>query len=372
MATNQEFVKELADRYKVNYEQSDVNKLDDYGAGANRYRDLQQTNGGVARPESDWQQAGISTPQQYEDFKKALEVQYQQRGSSNGQPNDGGSTPPPSGGGNNGGGGTPSNAPPAQQWNDSGVSQAINQQNSLIQQQMAMMAERQKAADAQEAARGVQRDQLYGQLQVRANQATQINANDPIIKGQVDVYRAEQDRAQRNYLSDTAEGAGPFENLRGEQRMAAERTGQAVGGFQAELLGRELGARRAEIADALNSMRGILTGDQQANLSRELSTLDKQMQGLGLSGQNASLTSQNALGFGNLGLGYANMGLQRDLGFAGLDLQRTLGLGGLDVQREGYGVTRRGQDLSMDQFLRELAQRQWNDSDQSQYRWANL
>jgi hypothetical protein len=371
MATNQEFVKELADRYKVNYEQSDTNKLDDYGRGAIRYRELQETNAGAARPQSDWQQAGISSPEQYEQFKKDLEVQYQQRGANSQGPADGGGETRDITRDQRSEGTSP-NAPPAQQWNDSGVSQAINQQNSLIQQQMAMMAERQKAADAQEAARGVQRDQLYGQLQGRANQATQVNANDPIIKGQVDVYRAEQDRAQRNYLSDTAEGAGPFENLRGEQRMAAERTGQAVGGFQAELLGRELGARRAEIADALNSMRGILTGDQQANLSRELSTLDKQMQGLGLSGQNAGLTSQNALGFGNLGLGYANMGLQRDLGFAGLDLQRTLGLGGLDVQREGYGVQRRGQDLSMDQFLRELAQRQWNEGDMSRYRWANL
>jgi len=28
--------------------------------------------------------------------------------------------------------------------------------------------------------------------------------------------------------------------------------------------------------------------------------------------------------------------------------------------------------LSMDQFLRELAQRQWNEGDMSRYRWANL
>ena len=362
------FVDELAKRYNVNYEQSDADKLDEYGRGAIKYRDLQAQGDGA-----NWNQSGISSPDQFEQFKRDLDVQYKARGAnSQGPSNAGPSGPSNPSNPSNPSGGTSPNAPPAQQWNDSGVSQAIAQQNSLIQQQMAMMGQRQQAADAQEAARGVQRDQLYGQLQGRANQATQINANDPIIKGQVDVYRAEQDRAQRNYLGDLAEQAGPYENLRGQQRMAAARTGQAVGGFQAELLGRELGSQRAQIADALNSMRGILTGDQQANLSRELSTLDNQMQGLGLSGQNAGLTSQNALGFGNLGLGYANMGLQRDLGFAGLDLQRTLGLGGLDVQREGYGVSRRGQDLSMDQFLRELAQRQWNEGDMSQYRWANL
>ena len=363
------FVDELSKRYNVNYEQSDADKLDEYGRGAIKYRELQQTNGGAARPESDWQQAGISSPEQFEQFKKDLEVQYKARGANSQGPSDGGST---GGSDTSGGGGTPSNAPPAQAWNDSGVSQAIAQQNSLISQQMAMMAERQKAADAAEAQRVQQRDQLYGQLQTRASQATQIDANDPIIKGQVDVYRAEQDRTKRDYLSDVAEAAGPYENIRGEQRMAAERTGQAVGGFQAELLGRELSARRAEIADALNSMRGILTADQQSNLSRELSTIDSQMQGLGLSGQNASLTSQNALGFGNLGLGYAGLGTQEriaqgqlGLGYAGLGVQERLGNAGFDVQR-------RGQDFSMDQFLRELGLRGWEADDTSRWRWAQL
>ena len=342
MATNKEFVQELAKRYNVNYEDADAQKLDEYGRGAIKYRDLQND------PNADWNQAGISTPDQYEGFKTSLEAQYKQRGSSNGgggtsSGTDSGTQPPPT-----------TAAPPAQAWNDPGVSQAINAQTDLIRQQMSMLSERQKAADAQAAAQAQQRDQLYGQLKSRADQSTQIDANDPIIKGQVDVFRNEQDRAQRNYLSDAAESSGPYENLRGQQRMAAEHTGQAVGGFQAELLGRELSSRRAEIADALGSMRGMLTADQQANLQTELSTLDKQMQAVGLSGQNAGLTSQSALGFGNLGLGYA-----------GLDVQKQLGMGDLALRG-------RGQDLTYDQFLRELAQRQWEAGDNSRFRWANL
>lgn len=343
MATNKEFVQELAKRYNVNYEQSDADKLDAYGTGANKYRELQND------PNANWNQAGISTPDQYEGFKKSLEAQYKQRGANSTGPADSGSTT------SSGEPAAPTAAtPPAQVWNDPGVSQAINAQTDLIRQQMSMLSERQKAADAQAAAQAQQRDQLYGQLKSRADQSTQIDANDPIIKGQVDVYRNEQDRAQRNYLSDAAESSGPYENLRGQQRMAAEHTGQAVGGFQAELLGRELSSRRAEIADALNSMRGMLTADQQANLQTELSTLDKQMQAVGLSGQNAGLTSQNALGFGNLGLGYA-----------GLDVQKQLGMGDLALRG-------RGQDMTYDQFLRELAQRQWEAGDNSRFRWANL
>lgn len=220
-------------------------------------------------------------------------------------------------------------------------------------------------ADAQEQQRLGQRDQLYQQLLGRAQQNVAADPNTPVVQGQVNAYRAEQDRAQRNYLSDLAESAGPFANLRGEQRMAAERTGQNVGGFQAELLARELQTRRAEVADALSSMRGMLTAEQEANLHRELSLMDNQLRNAGLAGQNAGLTASSALGFSDLGL-------RRDLGFAGLDLQRTLGLGGLEVDREGLANQRRGQDFSQDQFLRELALREWDLGDQSDYRWAGL
>jgi len=329
MATNREYVEGLAKRYNVAYEQGDTDKLDEYGRGAIKYRELQND------PNANWQQSGISSPDEYENFKKALETQYKQRG-ANSTGSGGGTTPPPT-----------QAPPPTQSWNDAGVSAAIQAQTGLISQQMAMLREQQAAAAARDAEQKTRRDALYGELMSRAQQGTQIDANDPIIKGQVDAFRNEQTRAKRDYLSDVAEASGPIANLRGEQRMAAEKTGQAVGGFQAELLGRELMSRRAEIENALNSARGLLTAEQQAGLTREMSLLDNQMQSLGLSAQNTALTSQNALGF------------------AGLDLNRTLGLGQL-------ALGRRGQDLSMDQFLRELALREWDLGNQNDFRWASL
>lgn len=244
---------------------------------------------------------------------------------------------------------------PTQAWNNSAVTDAINAQTSLLQQQMALTSERQRKADEQEAARIAQRDQLYGQLMTRAQQNVAADPNTPVVQGQVNAYRAEQDRAKRNYLSDVAESAGPYENLRGEQRIASERTGQAVGGFQAELLAREVAQRRAEVSDALNSMQGLLTAEQQGNLQRELSLLDNQLQGLSLSGQNTGLLAQTSLG-------YDDLGLRSALGFGGLNLQRELGLGGLNLQQ-------RGQDLSMDQFLRELSQRQFEFDENNDFRY---
>jgi hypothetical protein len=117
-------------------------------------------------------------------------------------------------------------------------------------------------------------DTLYNLLLGRATQGLDIDRNDPIIRGQSDAYAANQERARRNYLADVAEQAGPLANLRGEQRVTAEQLGQNVGSFEAQLMARELESRRAEIADALTSMRGLLTSDQQAELQRQLSLLD--------------------------------------------------------------------------------------------------
>lgn len=153
---------------------------------------------------------------------------------------------------------------------------------------------------------------------------------DPIIRGQVDAFGAQTERARRNYLSDVAEQRGPYANIQGERRMSAEKAGQAVGGFQAQLLGRELTARRDEIAQALAQMGGMLSGDQTRALQGELAAIDSQ--------------------------------LRRDLGFAGIAAQRDLGFAGLDVSR-------RGQDMGMDQFLRQLALNEWIAGDQSDQFW---
>jgi mevalonate pyrophosphate decarboxylase len=49
---------------------------------------------------------------------------------------------------------------------------------------------------------------------------------------------------------------------------------------------------------------------------------------------------------------------------------------GLDVQRygidSGANVAIMGQNTQNDQFLRELALREWRDGEDNRYRWANL
>jgi hypothetical protein len=128
---------------------------------------------------------------------------------------------------------------------------------------------------------------LYDQLAQRASQSLAIDRNDPIIRAQADAYGAQQERARRDSLADYAESAGPTANIRGEQRLGYERMGSAVGGFEAELLGRELESRRAEITQALNSMGSLLSADQQRELQRQIALLDQAV-------AQQQLTSSNA------------------------------------------------------------------------------
>ena len=153
----------------------------------------------------------------------------------------------------------------------------LDQQNQLLKQLFDRQVEEQNRLAAEQAARDAElkqrRDALFAQLQGRASQSTQIDPNDPIIKGQVDAFRAEQERALRNVRSDAAEGK---QRLRPTQdRMATERVSQGVASLQSELMARELTARRAEIADALQAEGGLLTSDQQVGLQQQLAGLDK-------------------------------------------------------------------------------------------------
>lgn len=163
-----------------------------------------------------------------------------------------------------------------------------------------------------------QRDALYNQLLERANQRPAVDRFDPIIRGQADAYAANEQRSQRNYLSNVAERAGPLANIRGEERMAAERTGQRTGTFEAELIGRELGARRDEIAQALSSMQGLLTSEQQMSLTYELAALNRQ------------------------------------------------------IQQQQLDLQSKGQNLGYDQFLRELALREWESGNNDYYRRSGI
>lgn len=124
--------------------------------------------------------------------------------------------------------------------------------------------------------------QLYDQLLQRAHQGTQVDANDPNIRQQVDPYAASIERDRRNYLADAAEGMGANANMAGENRLSAEHAGQAKGMFQSQLIGREIDSRRQEIQSALTQLGGQLTNDQQQALQRELGYLNDATQRYGL------------------------------------------------------------------------------------------
>lgn len=113
----------------------------------------------------------------------------------------------------------------------------------------------------------------------QATQSTDVNPNDPNIKQQVDPFAAQQERARRDYESQAAErlsaqnlgSSGAMEN---ERRYAAEKSGQATGLFQSQLVGQELQTKRAQIADALNHLGDTIGNDQKNALTQKLADLD--------------------------------------------------------------------------------------------------
>lgn len=116
--------------------------------------------------------------------------------------------------------------------------------------------------------------ELYDLLRQQATQGLAINSNDPVIRMQVDAYGAQAERARRDSLADAAEHQGSLANLRGEERLGYERRGQQVGAFEAELVGRELQARREEIAQALQLSANFLSTEQHRELQRQIALLD--------------------------------------------------------------------------------------------------
>ena len=230
---------------------------------------------------------------------------------------------------------------------------AQQQQNTLLQQMMEQQRQRDTAAAQQEAARKARADELYGTLSGRARQSLDVDANDPIISGQVNNFRNEQTRALRNMQSEASEagrGMGPA-----ALAVAAERAGTATGGFQSELLARELSSRRAEVANAIASMGGMLSADQQVGLQRELAGIDSAIKQYQLGQGNQGLDLQRELGLGGQNLqrelGFGGLGLQRDLGFGDLNLRNQLGNRGLDLDQLRALLTNR-------QFYSDLGLRQ--------------
>jgi hypothetical protein len=184
-------------------------------------------------------------------------------------------------------------------------------------------------------------EELYNMLMGRAKQGTAIDKNDLNIRQQVEPYAAAQERARRNYLADAAERGGPLANLRGEERLAMERSGQATGLFESQLIGRELENRRAEIQHALDSLGNRLSEDQRLALQKELGYLNDATQRYGVD-------TNRRIAEGQLGLqkelGYLNDATQR----YGVDANRHTAEGQLGLGRDRLGLDYSQFDWSRD------------------------
>lgn len=286
--------------------------------------ELAKQNGGIGVGETDLANLQGKNPEDRAQFQSDLTAQYARRN----EPKDGAL-----------GGGLGGNASPTQQWNSSSSTSG-----GLFPSWYAGLMEGAVARNQANTAQADRRSNtLYDQLGQRGTQGLAVDPNDPIIKRQVDAYGAAQTRASRDYLGNVAEAGGPLANLRGEQRMAAEKVGQNTGSFQAELMGRELAARRDEIAQALSQQGAMLNADQQRNLQAQLAQMDQ-------------------------ALGEVNAQTSR----TGMENAFTLGQGQLGLGRDSLALQKAAQAQNNDQFLRELALRQWDTGDQSDYRWAML
>jgi len=118
-----------------------------------------------------------------------------------------------------------------------------------------------------------QSDQLFKLLMERAQQGTAVDRNSANVRSQVDPVVAQQERASRNYIDDLAEKAGPLANIQGEKRLAAERGGQAAGALESEVIGRENDRLLQEKMQALQLGAQFMSEQERNQLQREIAYL---------------------------------------------------------------------------------------------------
>lgn len=146
--------------------------------------------------------------------------------------------------------------------------------------------------------------QLVNQLLQRMQQSITPDANNPVMKQQMDAYNAQQDRATRQMMDTNAEqaaarGLGNSGALNVENRMANEQAGLNSANFQGQLMQNELNARREEVQNALEQMGNILSEDQKNALTKEMHDIDAAIERTKVENQNsqyyAGLSSQERM-----------------------------------------------------------------------------
>jgi hypothetical protein len=142
------------------------------------------------------------------------------------------------------------------------------------------------------------------------------DAKDPAIVSQREAFEAATERARRNAMADAAEGAGPYATgaLQGTDRMLREEAAINSSAFAADLVGREIQNRRAEILAALNGLAGVLSEEDRQALQRELAQLNAQMEQSRLSQQDRQFSDQFGLDLANTEAFWNNQALRAMMG----------------------------------------------------------
>jgi hypothetical protein len=118
----------------------------------------------------------------------------------------------------------------------------------------------------------------FMQLLMQRAQPGAIDNQSAIVRQQVDPAVAQLERAKRNYLGDVAERQGPRGNIDVESRMANERFGTAASTLEADVLGRLYDQQNSDADQALNLWGNQLNTDAGFGLNRELAYLNNSSQ----------------------------------------------------------------------------------------------
>lgn len=118
-----------------------------------------------------------------------------------------------------------------------------------------------------------QMEQLISMLMSRANEPIPT-LNDPIVRAQTDAFNAQEQRGVKNFESAEAERAGPVANTDASRLAATESGAQASATFAGQVLQSQLTQRAADINAALSGLQGVLTAQQQLQLSEELARIN--------------------------------------------------------------------------------------------------
>jgi hypothetical protein len=139
--------------------------------------------------------------------------------------------------------------------------------------------------EAEKAAQTEKANTLFNFLMGKAQQAKDVDPNDPVIRKQADTFAAAKTREGRRYLQELAERKGSGGNIGAETRMMAEKASQASAEHEGGIYQHELDVRRQEIMQALAQASQFLTAQQQMDLQEELATIDNMMKQASMSQQ---------------------------------------------------------------------------------------